>query len=120
MVRLPCSEVCADVSFHVGFIVVARISVRHGVFLGIVEKPCAAGLGRSVIKWVFEPEVVCPGGGRAHSYRDFLSGWLGRQCLVLLNELVYQVDRVGDRCYATAIVRGACTDPPSVPKVLLG
>ena len=63
MVRLPCGEVCTDVSFRVGFAIVARIGVRHGVFLGIVEKLHGGALGRSVLRWVFEPEVVRAGGG---------------------------------------------------------
>ena len=38
IVRVPCGEICVDVGFRVGFVVVMRIGVRHGVFLGIDEK----------------------------------------------------------------------------------
>ena len=101
MVRLPCSKVCVDVCFRVGLAVVAMIRVRHGVFLGIVEKVCGGALGCCVLRWVFQPGVVRASGGRVHLFHDFVSGWLGRhrfrRTLVLLRELVRKVDHVGDQ-----------------------
>ena len=92
MVPLPCRKVNEDVCFHIGFVVLAMIRVQHGVFLGIVEKIHRRALGRSVLRRVFEPNVVFARGDRVHSYCDFLLEWLSRHGfrwrLILLRELV--------------------------------
>ena len=74
MVRLPCGKISADVCFRVRYAVVVSIQVRHGIFLGIFKKLRGRASGRSVLRQVFEPGVVSVGGGRVHSYRDFVSG----------------------------------------------
>ena len=75
---MPCGQIHTDVCLRVGFSVVSRIRVRHGVFLGILEKVCWWALGRRVLKRVFGPRVVvCVGGGGIHTERDFVFELLG-------------------------------------------
>ena len=89
---------------RVGLAVVARIRVRHHVFLGIGGKVRPRASGRCMLKRVLEPGVVVGvGGGGFHSERGFESVWLdghgfGRG-LVLERSLIDQINRVRDWCF---------------------
>ena len=92
-----------------------------------------------MLKRVLEPGVlVGAGGGGVHSEGGFESDWLGehrfRKGLVLKLERIDQINHVGDRCFqypfcfssndralgrhAIVEIRCACTNVPSMPKVL--
>ena len=94
-----------------------------------------------MLKWVLGPRVVVgAGAGGIHSKRGLESHWFGghtfERGLFLKRELIYQIHRVGDRCFqypfcfrssdrmsarhAIALIRCACTYVPGVSKSVTG